>query len=454
MLKHTIGVLITLAAFTGLLAVPSFADSQARIVRLSYTEGDVRIDRNAGQGFEKAFLNLPIIQGAKLRAGHDGFAEVEFEDGSTLRITPGTIVAFPQLILRDSGTKVSSVDLLQGTVYVSFAGEKDHDFALTFGAERVTVGTPVHFRLALGHTKAALAVFKGDAQVEGPSGTVAVGKKQSVTIDLAASDQYTLAKNVAENPYDSWDQQQSQYYQRYVKNNVASASAGLPYSYGATDLSYFGAFTPVPGYGMMWQPFFVGAGWDPFMDGAWAFYPGFGYSWASAYPWGWMPYHYGSWGFVPGYGWGWQPGGAWTGLNNLPQPIHPPAGFVAPAPPALPGRGLVVVNRGGFSTAVISAGRVMIRNNSAGLGINRGSIGNLGRVSHQVAQRGFANATLNAAPSAAAAAAYGVSANGFGSGSGVAWSRSTPSMGTAARGSLSAAPAGGMGGVSGAGSHK
>ena len=111
MLKHTIGVLVTLAAFTGLLAVPSFADSQARIVRLSYTEGDVQIDRNAGQGFEKAFLNLPIIQGAKLRAGHDGFAEVEFEDGSTLRITPGTMVVFPQLVLRDSGTKVSSVDL-------------------------------------------------------------------------------------------------------------------------------------------------------------------------------------------------------------------------------------------------------------------------------------------------------------------------------------------------------
>ena len=264
--------------------------------------------------------------------------------------------------------------------------------------------------MALGHTKAALAVFKGDAEVKGPSGTVAVGKKQSVTIDLAASDQYTLAKNVADNPYDSWDQQQSQYYQRYVKNNVTSASAGLPYSFGVTDLSYFGAFAPVPGYGMMWQPFFVGAGWDPFMNGAWAFYPGFGYSWASAYPWGWMPFHYGSWAFVPGYGWGWQPGGAWTGLNNLPRPINPPPGFLTPVPPAIPGHGLLMVNRGGVSAPVTSTGRVMIRNNSAGLGINRGSIQNLGRISHQVEQRGFAKATLSAAPSAAAA--YGRPATG------------------------------------------
>jgi hypothetical protein len=198
---------------------------------------------------------------------------------------------------------------------------------------------------------------------------------------------------------------------------------------------------------MMWQPFFVSAQWDPYMNGAWAFYPGSGYSWASAYPWGWMPFHYGSWAFAPGYGWGWQPGGTWTGLNNLPRPvINAPAGFQTPVPPALPGHGLLVVNRGGVPAPMTSAARVVIRNNSAGLGINRGSIQNLGRISRQVEQRGFANATLSAAPSAAAA--YSMPAMGFGSPA--ASSRSASSMGAAAPTSL-AAPAG-MGGARG--SHK
>jgi hypothetical protein len=94
-----------------------------------------------------------------------------------------------------------------------------------------------------------------------------------------------------------------------------------------------------------------------------------------------------------------------------------------------------------------SASRVVIRNKSAGLGINRGSIQNLGRISHQVEQRGFARATLSAAPSAAAA--YSMPAVGFAPAA--ASSRSAPSMGTAARSSLSA-PAAGMGGVGG--SHK
>ena len=91
MSTRRIAVLSTLAVLSCWLAVPSFADSQARIVRLSQVDGDVQIDRNTGQGYEKAFINLPITQGTKLRAGQDARAEIEFEDGSTLRITPGTV---------------------------------------------------------------------------------------------------------------------------------------------------------------------------------------------------------------------------------------------------------------------------------------------------------------------------------------------------------------------------
>src|SRR6266851_3544056 len=103
MSKRKLGIaLFALAAVTGLLlAVPSFADSQVRIVRLSDVEATVQIDRNTGQGYEKAFLNSPITEGTKLRTDKDARAEVEFEDGSTLRITPSTVVEFPVLSLRD-----------------------------------------------------------------------------------------------------------------------------------------------------------------------------------------------------------------------------------------------------------------------------------------------------------------------------------------------------------------
>src|SRR5689334_11458397 len=115
--------LIVFAAL--LLAIPSFADSQARIVRLSQVDGDVQVDRDAAQGYEKAFLNMPITAGMKLRTNAVGRAEIEFEDGSTLRIVPHTNIAFPELSLRDSGAKVTTISIQDGTAYLNFTGKKD-----------------------------------------------------------------------------------------------------------------------------------------------------------------------------------------------------------------------------------------------------------------------------------------------------------------------------------------
>ena len=371
-----------LAASICLLTVSSLADSQARIVRLSLVDGEVQIDRNAGQGFEQAFLNLPITQGAKLRTGPGARAEVEFEDGSTLRMTPGTVVEFPGLALHDSGARASSVNLQQGTAYLNFKGRKGEEFALGFGSEKLALTRPAHLRVELKDTTATLAVFKGDVDVEGPSGRVEVEKKRSAIFDLAEG-RSTLANNLEPDPYDDWDKQQDQYQQRY---SLASNSFS-PYGYGTSDLNYYGSFYNLPGYGLMWQPYLVGAGWDPFMNGAWMWYPGSGYTWVSAYPWGWMPYRYGCWVFVPSGGWFWQPGSTWAGWNTGPHIVNAPPSFAVAKPPARPGQSLVV-NRIALPMPARAPqdhvqNRLEIRGDSASLGIPRGSVRNLGRVAQQ-----------------------------------------------------------------------
>src|SRR6516164_6879374 len=110
MSRRSLGTWMVLVA--GLAVVlqvtPAFADSQVRIVRLSDVEGKVEADRNTGQGYQDAFLNMPMVQGMKL-ATKDGRAEVEFEDGSTLRLASKTTIEFTDLMLRDSGARVSTV---------------------------------------------------------------------------------------------------------------------------------------------------------------------------------------------------------------------------------------------------------------------------------------------------------------------------------------------------------
>jgi len=403
-----LSVLTLLALIGGWFAIPSFADSQVRIVRLSQVDGSVQIDRNAGQGFEKAFLNLPITQGMKVKAGFDGRAEIEFEDGSTIRITPDTVVSFPELSLRDSGGKVSTIHLQEGTAYVNFVAaknDKNDELVLVFGKQKLALTEAVHLRVQMGDANATVAVFKGEAKIAGPSGEVEVAKNKTATFDLA-SDKYELAKNLELDPYDAWDKQQADYHDRYLASN--SYSNYSPYAYGASDLNYYGNFSTVPGYGTMWQPYFAGAGWDPYMNGAWAYSPGYGYGWVSGYPWGWTPYHYGNWIYVPSYGWGWQPGGSWSGLNTLPPVGTGPAGFVPPKPPAV-GSGIVAVNRGG-SFPTTSSGffgpKMTIPENSAGLGVPRGAIRNLGSLSMRAHGSGAVSTRVPASTSSFPSAGF------------------------------------------------
>ncbi len=236
MSTRTLGTLLALTVLICWLAVPSFADSQARIVRLSQVDGNVQIDRNTGQGYEKAFLNLPITQGTRVRTGSDARAEIEFEDGSTLRITPGTTVEFSGLALRDSGARASSVNLQTGTAYLNFKGGKSaQEFSLGFGSERLPLTKPAHLRLELKDTEATVAVFKGDVEVEGASGDVKIEKKHSATFDLTGSKPYALANNLEPDPYDDWDKQQDKYHEQY---SASVANGYSPYAYGSSDLNY------------------------------------------------------------------------------------------------------------------------------------------------------------------------------------------------------------------------
>ena len=372
-------VLLTAAA-CALLALPALADSQARIVRLSDVQGTVQIDKNTGMGFENAFLNLPITQGAQVRTRDRGRAEIEFEDGSTLRLTPNTTVEFSTLGLSDSGKHISVINLVEGMAYVNWLGKDE--VTLNFSHEKISVDRAAHFRVDTSTDVAKLAVFKGDVDVQGPAGKVTVEKKKTAAFDATADDKYTLVNNIEEAPLDAWDKEATAYHDQYAKNNSS------PYGYGVSDMNYYGAYSNVPGYGMMWQPYFTGVGWNPFMDGAWSWYPGYGYMFASAYPWGWMPYRYGSWNFIPGFGWMWQPGSfsGWTTIprysGTLPTGFHP---LVAPVTGTVK---TVAVGKGGTVSAMPPS-HLTLNAGSAGIGIPRGSLTNLNHLNHQVAKSGF-----------------------------------------------------------------
>ncbi len=383
-------------------------DSHVRIVRLSDVRGQLSLDRKTGFGFEQTMQNMPIVEGEKLRTA-DGYAEVEFEDNSTMRLAPNSQVDFSLLALRSTGAKASTMNVVRGTVYVSTESTKGNEFVLEAGEAKMAVEPSTHLRLEVQQDgKTVLSVFNGNVAVEHGAKTTVVAKKESLTLD---ADQVALTKKVEAEPYDAWDKESIDYHVRYSNANTFAGSGN---AFGLSDLNYYGSFINGGAFGSFWQPYFIGSGWSPYGNGLWAFYPGAGYSWVSPYPWGWLPYHSGAWSFYPGYGWGWQPGGTWNGLNNVvptaaqttgtgtivkgvSSPLR--AAALPQAPTGATRPSMVLANQ----TPIVFSkedkpGNFVFQKDSAGLGVPRGSLGSLNKISANVGRNGFASMPVYAAP--------------------------------------------------------
>jgi hypothetical protein len=365
--------------------------SDIRIVRLSQVRGKVDIDRHIGRGYEEAFANVPITGGTKLHTDV-GLAEVEFEDNSTLRLTPDTDVEFTLLKRTATGSTISSVKVMRGMVYASLANTKGNTFTIAAGETSLQLNPSSHVRLTVDPADSNLSVLDGTVEFNDGSSTRALKRKDSVDFSLIGYKPAEPVKLEA-SAFDEWDKNGIDYQKQY---SSLRSSGGTGMLYGTSDLNYYGSFANM-GCGSMWRPYFASAAWSPYDNGVWAYYPSVGYSWVSPYPWGWMPFHSGNWVNCGGAGWGWQPGAQWNGLQNTAALTPAVAGgnrslVTAPAPPRAGAPAMVPVNTRPLSISSVSApGTFTFRKDSAGLGVPRDAFGELRPISSDVVRHGEVN---------------------------------------------------------------
>jgi hypothetical protein len=399
---NRVGVYIAAAAISTLLtAGPSFsqssdnatvsAHSKIRIVRLSQTRGAVQVVRD-DRPAEPAVNNLPIVEKARLETGM-GVAEVEFEDNSTLRLAPDSAVEFPRLERSSNGGTLTAVRVTKGMVYVSLMKTPLNEFTLLAGSGSVQLMPASHVRVDLDGNKAQVAVLSGTARVNTPDGATDAAKKQSVSFNVTGGAAPALDRHVESNAFDTWDKKSADYHARVSSMAMYGNS---PYSYGSSDMAYYGSFMNAGGCGSMWRPYFASASWEPYANGAWAWYQGAGYSWVSPYPWGWMPYHSGSWSYCDGVGWGWTPGGSWNGLNNgaMMMSIHGPGKLpTVPIHPPRVGEPAIhaVATQPVVKSEMTPGSAFVFRKDSAGLGVPREGFGKLSSFSRQAGVHGVAS---------------------------------------------------------------
>ena len=296
-----------------LMASPAWAQisSQARIVRLSFVEGDVTVQRPDVQAWAEAPVNTPLQEGFKLSTGENSFAEIQFENGGTIHLGQLALLNFTKLELAPNGGKINQVELRQG--YATF-----HPLPSP-PRESLQVDTPygtlsaqggARFRVDLDEGIERVEVFNGAVEVQSSLGAMTVEKDSVLILQPGASEPTEVSQGITKDDWDQWVEDRENHVD--VPSTVPSPNSyeggAEEATYGWSDLQQYGSWSNVPGAGYGWAPTWVGTGWAPYSTGQWCWYPGWGYTWIGSEPWGWLPYHYGFWDYIPGKGWVWFPG--------------------------------------------------------------------------------------------------------------------------------------------------
>jgi hypothetical protein len=319
--------LIFLLGFALFVCVPGAraddATPKTRAARLTLAQGSVTVNEPNNAASIPGQVNLPLLSGAQVVTGGDGQAEIEFEDGSVVRLTPNSALSLDTLAIGSDDIFVTDMSLLRGLAYCELRAAQQYSFMLNAGGDVLSPVENTTVRVNFDQPPATFAVLDGTAQVERQGGTSSgyqtqVRAGESLREDTADASRYFLTQDFAADSWDQWNDDLDQAGAASSSNSTAvrDGYAGAD-GYGWSDLDANGSWYDVPGQGQVWQPQVAETdiNFDPYGNGAWVWSGGTGYLWTSGYSWGWTPYHCGNWSYYNGFGWGWAPGAGCGGAG-------------------------------------------------------------------------------------------------------------------------------------------
>ncbi len=369
--KVSAGLAALALGVASLVAVASAQDAQqgtgqpARAVRLSFVDGQVKLAQGNQVLAAQAVANTPLFEGMQLTTADSGKAEIQFEDGSVVRVAPDSSLTLQ--VLRGAGTTADAeLTLNSGLAYFEFqGGGQAGQMSVHFGSNVATASGFTVLRVAMDTPPGSVAVFSGNVHLQMASASGAASASdlhggESITLNAADPSQYALAESIEPNSWDAWNSDRDQALTAEAANQTgAPSNLGEAQNPAWNDLDASGSWYDVPDQGYVWSPYEASdADFDPYGNGEWMYTPAYGYVWASGYSWGYMPYQCGAWNFYNGFGWGWAPGMGgcrpWWGMGFYGGPNigHGPGGY-RPIPRPMPPHGpighrpipMVAVNR-------------------------------------------------------------------------------------------------------------
>ena len=273
------------------------ADPPTRVARLGYITGAVSFSPAGENDWVLATMNRPLITGDRLWV--DAGARAELQVGSAvIRMSGSTSVAL--LNLED---RVAQVQLAQGTLNVRVRRLGPQEvFEIATPNLAYAIRRPGQYRIDVdpaGDTT-AVVVRSGQAEVYGDGAAYVVNAREAYRFAGTDLSDYEYFEAPQADAFDRWSSDRDRrgaVSARYVSRDVI----------GYEDLDDYGSWRVTEGYGNVWVPTRVAAGWSPYHDGHWAWVDPWGWTWVDDAPWGFAVSHYGRWANMRGT-WGWVPG--------------------------------------------------------------------------------------------------------------------------------------------------
>ncbi|HEX6188755.1 MAG TPA: FecR family protein [Pyrinomonadaceae bacterium] len=288
--------------------------------RLQRVEGQVALADANETEWRAAGPNEPVSVGDRLYTRENAWASVAFDGRNYARLDPNTaldVVALSddrtQLALRDGAAIFDVAYLPSGELF---------EVGTPYGA--VDFNEPGLYYVDVNDGNTMVSVLSGLAQVVGLAGSGQIGKGEMLTLLGTTAAEVALQRLNRDDAGYLVDDYYGYQYPNNYDGRYANYDAYLddPFYYdpyrndvsyryvtydapGINDLSYYGDWRDVDGYGYAWSPR-VDAGWTPYQQGYWTRDYPYGLTWVSNEPWGYTPYHYGRWAFA-GDRWYWIP---------------------------------------------------------------------------------------------------------------------------------------------------
>lgn len=288
-------------------------EETARVVRVSMMRGDVSLRRAGSKNWEKASLNLPLVEGDRLATGADARLEIQIDARNFVRL--GEYATLDIITLRDEGVALSVPEGTATLRLANFDSEREY-FEIDAPKTTLAAEQKGSYRLDVAQNGNVRVTVRDGGRARLYSETSGFTLRDGRTAELvyaagATDGDWELSAARSDDQWDTFVDERERYLASRLRYDRRDRYYDN-YVWGAEELDAYGEWVSSGEYGYVWRPHVTVINnyhdWAPYRYGHWRWVSPYGWTWVGDEPWGWAPYHYGRWVYYNN-NWCWAPRG-------------------------------------------------------------------------------------------------------------------------------------------------